>query len=171
MDFTKPQRRWFWATLTLSSISIVALVFALWELVEYRFFRDVDYLSLHYLYVSRGIVSSLLLAFWAAWFVLRERQTAEKQLRRSHERYRKLLEVDPSAMALCDSTLNVLEWNGAAERLYGYSKADAIGARLHTVPAGKDDELSGLLRRVEAGDVVLDLETLRCDRHGTNIEV
>ncbi len=35
MDYATRQQRWFWATLTLSSISIVALVFAIWELVEY----------------------------------------------------------------------------------------------------------------------------------------
>ena len=50
-----PERRWFWATLALSSISIVGFVFAVWELLESRFFRDADYLTLHYLYISRGV--------------------------------------------------------------------------------------------------------------------
>ncbi|HSD71475.1 MAG TPA: hypothetical protein VLE54_01730, partial [Thermoanaerobaculia bacterium] len=40
---------WFWATLLLSSVTIVGVVFAAWELVESRFFRDVDYTTLHYL--------------------------------------------------------------------------------------------------------------------------
>ena len=78
-----PERRWFWATLALSSISIIGLVFAVWELLESHFFRDVDYLTLHYLYVSQGVVSSLLLAFWAAWFVLRSRRASERELRRA----------------------------------------------------------------------------------------
>ena len=84
-------RHWFWATLVLSSISIVALVFAFWELVENHYFRDLNYVSLHYLYISRGIASSLLLASWAAWFVLRQRRMAERELRRSRERYRGLV--------------------------------------------------------------------------------
>ena len=63
-------KQWFWATLTLSSITIVSVVFAAWELLEYRFFRDANYLTLHYLYITRGFASSLVLAFWAAWFVL-----------------------------------------------------------------------------------------------------
>ena len=100
----------------LSSVSIVALVFAFWELVENRFFRDLDYLSLHYLYISRGIASAVFLAMWAAWFVLRDRQIAEQELRRSHERYRGLLESSPGAVALYDSELRVLEWNASAER-------------------------------------------------------
>jgi hypothetical protein len=57
------EKRWFWATLTLSCITIVTVVFAAWELLEYRFFRDANYLTLHYLYITRGIGSSLLLAF------------------------------------------------------------------------------------------------------------
>lgn len=171
MPHARQQRRWFWATLSLSSISIVALVFAVWELIESHFFRDVDYLTLHYLYVSRGVVSSLLLAFWAAWFVLRERLTAEKQLRRSHARYQKLLQVDPSAMALCDSSLRVLEWNAAAERLFGFSAEEVLGARLPTVPEEKKEELQSFLERVSAGVAVLDVETLRRNRDGVKIEV
>ena len=71
------QRNWFWVTLTLSSITVVAIVLAVWELLENRFFRNLDYLTLHYLYISRGIAVSLILAFWAAWFVLRERKEKE----------------------------------------------------------------------------------------------
>lgn len=74
MERAAQDKRWFWATLMFSSISIVAVVFAVWELVENRFFRGTDYATLHYLYITRGIASSLLLAFWAAWFVLQQRK-------------------------------------------------------------------------------------------------
>lgn len=165
------ERRWFWATLILSSISIVALVFAFWELVENHYFRDLNYLSLHYLYISRGIASSLLLATWAAWFVLRQRRIAEEELRRSRERYRGLLEASPGAVALYDGSLRVWEWNAAAERLYGFSKADVIGNALPTVPAEKEMELQNFLRMVEAGQSVLDNESLRRNHQGELIEV
>jgi PAS domain S-box-containing protein len=165
------ERRWFWATLVLSSISIVALVFAFWELVENHYFRDLNYVSLHYLYISRGIASSLLLASWAAWFVLRQRRIAEEELRRSRERYRGLLEASPGAVALYDQHLRVSEWNAAAERLYGFSKAEAIGNALPTVPEEKEAELANFLERVAAGEVVLDQETLRQNRKGEAIEV
>src|SRR5215472_3961978 len=106
-----PEKRWFWATLTLSSITIVSVVFAVMELAENRFFRDANYITLHYLYITRGIVSSLLLAFWAAWFVLRQRRRSEDDLRRWGERYRGLLEAFPGAVILYDAGLQVLEWN------------------------------------------------------------
>ena len=171
MDREVPSYRWFWATLILSSISIVAAVFAVWELVESHFFRDVDYLTLHTLYITRGVASSLLLASWAAWFVLRQRRQSEEVLQRSREHYRRLLEVSPSAVALYDASLRVSEWNQAAERLYGFSKADVIGRALPTVPREKDEELSKLLQSAEAGEPMAVLETLRRDARGTLVDV
>jgi len=99
MGRQRQQRNWFWATLTLSSISVVALVLALWELIENRFFRHLDYVTLHYLYITRGIAVSMLLAFWAAWFVLRERKEKEQQLRLSSQRYRATYGSDPPRLA------------------------------------------------------------------------
>ncbi len=171
MEETVRERRWFWMTLVLSSISIVALVFAFWELVENRFFRELNYVSLHYLYISRGIASSLLLASWAAWFVLRQRRIAEEELRRSRERYRGLLESSPEAVALYDADLHVWEWNATAERLYGFSKAQVLGGKLPTVPGERRAELEGFLRRVQAGESVLDQETVRSNREGTDLDV
>lgn len=165
------EARWFWMTLLLSSVSIAALVFAAWELAESRFFRDVDYVTLHYLYISRGVASSLLLAAWAAWYVLRLRRKSEEELHRSREHYRHLLEVSPGAVALFDADLRVTEWNATAERLYGFAKEEVIGRRLPTVPEDRTDELLRLEQEVRSGRPVIDLETRRWNRGGANIEV
>ncbi|MCX6631168.1 MAG: ATP-binding protein [Candidatus Solibacter sp.] len=166
-----PEKRWFWATLTLSSITIVSVVLAAWELVENRLFRDANYITLHYLYITRGVASSLLLAFWAAWFVLRQRRKSEADLRRSRDLYRGLLEAFPGAVILYDSELRVLEWNAPAERMYGYARAEILGARLPILPAAKAAELEDFLRRVQYGVPVLDMETLRQPRSGEPFEV
>jgi two-component system, NtrC family, sensor kinase len=168
---SESQRHWFWATLVLSSISIVSVVFAFWELVENRYFSDIDYVSLHYLYVSRGIASSLLLAIWAAWFVVRQRHASETELRRSRERYRGLLDASPAAIALYDDTMRVLEWNVSSERLYGFRKSEVIGERLPTIPPEREAELADHLQLVQRGESVLDQETLRVSRGGEQISV
>jgi PAS domain S-box-containing protein len=165
------EARWFWITLLLSSISIAAVVFAAWEMVEGRFFRGVDYVTLHYLYISRGIMSSLLLAAWAAWSVLRVRRRSEDELRRSWEHYRNLLEASPGAVVLFDPDLRVTEWNATAERLYGYSKQEVLGRALPTVPADRVEELRQQIERVRVGQPVTDVETCRADRGGTSFEV
>lgn len=171
MGYVLQQRRWMWGTLVLSSISIVALVFAFWELVENRFFHDLDYVSLHYLYISRGIASSVLLALWAAWFVSRQRRVAEEQLRRSREHYRGLLEASPGAVVLYDRDLRVQEWSASAERLYGWTKAEAVGERLPTIAPAHESQLQRWLDGVEKGDGVLDLETSRTDKSGNEVAV
>jgi PAS domain S-box-containing protein len=171
MDRSSRESRWFWVTLILSSVSIVAVVFAAWELVENRFFHDVNYVTLHYLYITRGIASSLLLAFWAAWYVMRQRRQSEVELRRSWNRYRNLLEVSPGAVALYDGSLRVSEWNAAAERLYGFSKAEILDQLLPTVPPEKEAELGAWLGKVRTGEPVLGVETQRRDKNGSTFEV
>jgi PAS domain S-box-containing protein len=166
-----PEKRWFWATLTLSSITIVSVVFAAWELVENRLFRNADYLTLHFLYITRGFASSLLLAFWAAWYVLRQRRKGEEELRRERERYRGVLEAFPGSVILYDSELRVMEWNASAEQLYGYGRDEICGRSLPTVPDSKRAELQTVMARVAAGAPVLDVETLRQPRRGEPFEV
>lgn len=162
---------WFWLTLTLSSITIVAVVWAVWELIEGHFFRDLDYRTVHYLYVTRGIASSLLLAFWAAWYVLRQRRASEQQLHQSREHYRSLLEASPGAVALYDSDLVVIEWNAAAERLYGFTKSEALQKTLATVPAGWETELRQFMDQVRQGNRVLEIETKRQHKDGSSLDV
>ncbi|HYL77218.1 MAG TPA: ATP-binding protein [Bryobacteraceae bacterium] len=165
------EKHWFWATLTLSSITIVSVVFAAWELVENRYFRNADYLTLHYLYITRGVASSLLLAFWAAWFVLRQKRKSEEDLRRSRERYRGLLQAFPGAVILYDSALQVLEWNASAERMYGYKNDEICGQPLPIIPPDKMSELREFIGRVKEGQPVFDAETMRLARNGEPFEV
>ena len=171
MNQSSREGRWFWLTLLLSSISIVAVAFAAWELAESHFFRDVDYVTLHYLYISRGVASSLLLAAWAAWYVLRQRRRSEEELHRSREHYRRLLEVSPDAVALYDGELRVTEWNAAAERLYRFAKAEVLGHRLPTVLPDTEGELQRFLRDAQEGRPVVEVETRRRDRRGETLEV
>ncbi|HZU43272.1 MAG TPA: ATP-binding protein, partial [Terriglobales bacterium] len=124
-----------------------------------------------YLYISRGVVSSVLLAGWAAWFVTRQRRIAELQLRKSHERYRGLLEASPEAVVLYDRDLRIVEWNASAERLYGWNRQEITGGKLPIIPASRDLEIHEFLRQVESGHRVLDRETLRRNRAGEEIEV
>ncbi|MBI4873951.1 MAG: PAS domain S-box protein [Acidobacteria bacterium] len=155
----------------LSSITIAAAVFSVWEVAEHRFFRHADYVTLHYLYITRGIASSLLLAGWAAWYVIRQRRRSEEELRQSRERYRGLLEASPGAVALYDAALTVCEWNASAERLYGFCKTEVLGQPLPTVPPERREELLAFQDRVRAGESVLGVETLRRDKPGTTFEV
>jgi len=155
----------------LSSTSIVAVVFAFWELVENHFFQDLNYVTLHYLYISRGIVSSILLSAWAGWYVLRFRRQADEELHRSRERYRGLLDASPAAMVLFDEDLKISEWNATAERLYGYTRAETVGRSLTEIQPKAAAELQAFLAKVAEGGLVLDHETVRGTASGETMDV
>jgi len=116
-------------------------------------------------------VSSLLLAFWAAWYVLRQRKAHEEELRRSREHYRGLLEASPNAIVLYDSNLCVYECNAATEQLYGYTKPEIIGKYLPTVPDNRLGETGKLIQQVRGGQSVLDIETKRQSKQGALLDV
>ncbi len=60
-----------------------------------------------------------------------ERKRIEEALRRSEERYRAIVSTTPNvAIEGFDRQGRVLFWNGAAERLFGWSEQEAIGRTL-----------------------------------------
>jgi len=167
----RSERVWFWTTLLLSCLTIMSAVFAAWELVEQKWFRNLDFWQLHYLYITRGVASSLVLAAWAVWFVLRERRKTEEELRRSRERYWAMLSHAADAIVLLDRQLTVLEWNPQAASLYGYGREEAIGKPLPTIGLEERQELLQILARLENGEPVVDLETRRSNRAGEWVDV
>jgi len=157
--------------LVLSCITVVALVFATWELVEHRFFQQFSYQRLHFLYITRGIISSLLLAAWASWFVLRERKRSEEELRRSHERYMGILRSSPDAVVLLDPAMQVTEWNPGAERMYGYKREEAVGRTLQTVPPEKREQFDEIITRVRREGRLQEFESERIHQSGERVQV
>src|SRR3989337_347139 len=162
---------WFWTTLLLSCLTVLTVVFATWELVEQRFFQNLNYWQLHYLYITRGVASSLMLAAWAVWFVLRERRKTEEELRRSRERYWAMLAHAADAIVLLDRNLTVLEWNPQAVTLYGYNREEVLGKSLQTLGVAEQEELLDILNRLDHGEPVVELETRRRNRSEEWVDV
>ena len=82
--------------------------------------------------------------------------------------------VTSSADAIIGETLDgiITDWNPAAERLYGYTAAEAIGQHLSLLaPANLADEPRHLLARVRAGESVAGIETVRRTKDGRRIAV
>ena len=86
--------------------------------------------------------------------------------------YETLVEASPTAIVTCDPTFTVTEWNPAAERLFGWTRAEALGRHI--------DELVGWHEaiRVEAAalnekvlDDPVELVTRRNRKDGTLVDV
>jgi PAS domain S-box-containing protein len=82
--------------------------------------------------------------------------------------------VDWSNDAIISKNLDgvISTWNRAAERLFGYSEAEAVGQSIGIiVPADLRDEESDILRRVRAGERIEHYETRRVARDGRILDV
>ena len=86
-----------------------------------------------------------------------ERDRAERELRDSEHRYRSLIETADSIVIALDLGYGITEWNGAAERVSGYGRAEVLGRNYHemfippelrpAVVAESDRLLSGIPTR------------------------
>jgi diguanylate cyclase (GGDEF)-like protein/PAS domain S-box-containing protein len=82
--------------------------------------------------------------------------------------------VEAASDAILSSSLDgVIEsWNPGAERLFGYSSAEAIGMHLlRLVPREDREQILTLLRRVAAGESLDGIESKRLLRDGSELEV
>src|SRR5436305_5147029 len=63
-------------------------------------------------------------------------------------------------------------WNPAAERLYGYTAAEAIGRNIDLiVPADRRQEQSDMIERSLADELVENIDTVRAAKSGRRIDV
>jgi PAS domain S-box-containing protein len=82
--------------------------------------------------------------------------------------------VESSADAVIGRTLDgtITTWNAAAERMYGYSREEAIGRRSSMlVPPERRDELAGMFDRVRRGERIENHETVRRRKNETMCDV
>ena len=86
--------------------------------------------------------------------------------------YETLLEASPTAIVACDPSFRVTSWNPAAERLFGWSRDEAVGTNIDEL-VGRHDAI-----RAEAASVndrvmsePIELVTRRSRKDGTLVDV
>ncbi len=97
----------------------------------------------------------------------------EADLRRQKEYYESLLALSPTAIVTIDLDDRVTSWNPAAERLFGYTREEAIGRDVDDLVAASDEvrgEARELDEQVAAGRDVR-LSTRRTRKDGTLVDV
>ena len=109
---------------------------------------------------------------WRHWLTLiaahamnRRRSAASRNLAQV------LLRVSPAAVVMTDARGLVNLWNPAAERMFGWKAAEAIGHALRIVPAERRSEAQQLQQHLMCGKSVDRLQTVRQRHDGTLIPV
>jgi PAS domain S-box-containing protein len=104
-----------------------------------------------------------------------ERKGIEAVLREKEEQLRSLASiVDSSDDAIVSKNLDgvITSWNRGAERVFGYSAADAIGQPITMViPKDRQDEERTILSRIRRGERIEHFETVRQRKDGSQIVI
>ncbi|OWW18957.1 PAS domain S-box protein [Noviherbaspirillum denitrificans] len=79
-----------------------------------------------------------------------KRKRVEQELYEREERFRALVEQSPIAIIEWDSRLQVIEWNAAAERIFGHSREQALGRHASfIIPNGSQEAVNALFNRLD----------------------
>ncbi len=81
-----------------------------------------------------------------------KRKRIEQELFEREERFRVLVEQSPIAIIEWDSYYRVVEWNAAAERIFGYSRTQAVGQHASfIIPNASRESVSAAFRALASG--------------------
>jgi PAS domain S-box-containing protein len=100
-----------------------------------------------------------------------EREMREHDLRASEERLRATIQASPVAVVEVNLEDQVVMWNPAAERMFGWSEEEMIGGPLRHTPEYERDRLAVLMQRVRSGEVYTGVEGKRLCKNGALIDV
>ena len=90
----------------------------------------------------------------------------------THLRLASIVASADDAIISTDLSGTITSWNRAAERIFGYTEAEAIGQSIRLiVPPELYEEEDDVLRRVRAGEGVDHFETVRIRKDGQRIDV
>nr|WP_245457430.1 PAS domain S-box protein [Rhizobium leguminosarum] len=98
--------------------------------------------------------------------------SARKSAQEAERLLASIIASSNDAILSIDLNMTITNWNAAAEKLYGYSREEAVGKSvLMLVPDERRDEEPEILRKVSAGKVVEPYETQRRRKDGRLVDV
>ncbi len=177
--FNKPGSRTIRLALSLLFIMLASVVvMTIFQLAKHFLDPDMTIWESHfYTILFTGIVAPLIALLVLLKFEgLYRKVSQEKGERRLvDEKISRLASIVTSSdNAIIGKTLDgtVINWNGAAERLYGYSEAEAVGKSIGIImPPDHMEELEYFLDNIRHGEYIVHHETVRVTKDGKRIDV
>ncbi len=98
--------------------------------------------------------------------------SASKTAQESERQLASIVASSNDAILSIDMDMKITNWNAAAEKLYGYSREEAIGQSvLMLVPEDRRNEESEILSKIRAGETIHRYETQRLRKGGRPVDV
>src|SRR5580692_12504156 len=102
----------------------------------------------------------------------RQRSRAQTRAEQTQRQLASMVESSDDAILTGDVNGIITSWNLGAERLYGYSAAEAIGMSVDVLgPPERPDEVPGITKKVMQGDPIQHHASERIRKDGTRITV
>ncbi len=101
----------------------------------------------------------------------RERERMEEGVNEAAGLYAAIVEASPLAMAVLDRRGVVRLWSPAAERMFGWTRDEALNAPSPIVPPGETDSSRDLLAGALAGERLTGVESVRRRKDGSRVHV
>jgi PAS domain S-box-containing protein len=99
-------------------------------------------------------------------------QTERKRAVETRLRLAGIVELSDDAIISKDLTGRITSWNAGAERIFGYTEAEAVGQPVTIIiPPELRGEEEDILRRLRAGERIEHFETVRINKQGQRISV
>src|SRR5688500_9369387 len=84
----------------------------------------------------------------------------------------KVVESSDDAIVSKDLNSLITSWNRAAERMFGYTAAEAVGQSIRMIiPADRQAEEDMVMSRIRAGEAITHFDTIRRRKDGTLIPI
>ncbi|MBT8491020.1 MAG: PAS domain S-box protein, partial [Deltaproteobacteria bacterium] len=102
-----------------------------------------------------------------------ELRKSDRKIEERQQYLEVVLSSAPDAIVTHDARKHVVEWNAGAEKLFGYSRKEAVGKNLDILVAGSGacEEASAFARKVLGGNVLLPVESVRYRKDGSPVNV
>lgn len=130
--------------------------------------------NIHYLHGRGGVVTDSAgrsVRMTGTVLDITARRRTEDALREANEHLRILIESSPLAITSVDAEGIVRTWNGAAERLFGWTAEEILGRPVAIVSGDNQAECAELRSRVMGGESLSAVELIRRTKAGTPVTV
>jgi len=95
----------------------------------------------------------------------------QDELQQTKDTLSAIIDASPVAISCSDLDRRMVLWNRAAERLYGFTAQEVVGAPIKVVPPGGGRESHRLFERACSGEIVRDAQVKRMRKDGSLIDV
>jgi PAS domain S-box-containing protein len=116
-----------------------------------------------------GFISIFL--YRKASLEINKRKRMEEKITSISDRLQAVINASPLPISIIDAEGKVLQWNPAAEQVFGWSELEVISRPLPIIPEDRQEEALEFRRNIFEGRSMKTVETVRLRKDGTQINV